>query len=117
MVAFSRIGSANMEREGDGMSRLIDADKMCDDLATVDQQYGTMIDWAIRVTKAQPTVDTVPVVHGHWRRGKSYPHNIYCSNCFRTYVPNEEMELWKDQTLPRKYCPECGASMDEVTES
>lgn len=63
-----------------------------------------------------PEVDAVPVKHGHWRRGKSYPHNIYCSNCFRTYVPNEEIELWKDQTLPRKYCPECGAKMDEVTE-
>lgn len=43
------------------MSRLIDADKMCDDLATVDQQYETMIDWVIRVTKAQPTVDAVPI--------------------------------------------------------
>ena len=56
------------------------------------------------------------VKHGHWRRGKSYPHNIYCSNCYRTYVPNDELEMWKDQTrLPRKYCPECGALMDEVT--
>ena len=64
----------------------------------------------------EPTVDAVPVVHGHWRRGKSYPHNIYCSNCYRTYVPNEEIEMWKDDTrLPRKYCPECGAKMDEVT--
>lgn len=63
----------------------------------------------------QQTVDAVPVAHGHWRRGKSYPHNIYCSNCYRTYVPNDELEMWKDWTrLPRKYCPECGAQMDEV---
>lgn len=36
--------------------RLIDADAMCNDLATVDPQYETMIDWCIRVTEAQPTV-------------------------------------------------------------
>lgn len=36
--------------------RLIDADKMCADLATVDPQYETMIDWCIQVTNAQPTV-------------------------------------------------------------
>ena len=58
------------------------------------------------------------VKHGHWIRGKSYPHHIYCSRCYRTYVPNDEIEMWKDDTrLPRKYCPECGALMDEVTES
>ena len=66
---------------------------------------------------AQSTVDAVPVKHGHWIRGKAYPHHIFCSNCYRTYVPNDETEMWKDQTrLPRNYCPECGAKMDEVTE-
>lgn len=42
--------------------RLIDADAMCADLATVDPQYETMIEWCIRVTVAQPTVDAVEVV-------------------------------------------------------
>lgn len=36
--------------------RLIDADKMCADLATVDPQYETMIGWCIRVTQSQPTI-------------------------------------------------------------
>lgn len=36
--------------------RLIDADAMCDDLATVDPKYEFMYDWCIRVTEAQPTV-------------------------------------------------------------
>ena len=36
--------------------RLIDADKMCADLATVDPEYEIMIDWCIRVTEAQPTI-------------------------------------------------------------
>lgn len=63
------------------------------------------------------TADVAPVVHGHWIRGKAYPHHIFCSNCYRTYVPNDETEMWKDQTrLPRNYCPDCGAKMDEVSE-
>ena len=36
--------------------RLIDADKMCADLVTVDPQYETMIEWCIQVTNAQPTI-------------------------------------------------------------
>ena len=36
--------------------KLIDADVMCADLTTVNPLYKTMIDWCIRVTKAQPTV-------------------------------------------------------------
>ena len=36
--------------------RLIDADKMCADLATVDPRYETMVEWCIGVTNAQPTI-------------------------------------------------------------
>lgn len=106
------------------MARLIDADPL---LLALDKRksyelangrnraYGKGVRDAMKDVDDQPTVDAVPLVHGHWRRGKSYPHNIYCSNCFRTYVPNEEIEIWKDRTrLPRNYCPECGALMDEV---
>ena len=42
--------------------RLIDADAMCADLATVDPRYKAMIEWGVRVTEAQPTVDAVEVV-------------------------------------------------------
>lgn len=37
--------------------RLIDADKMKEDLLTVDPQYETMIHWCITVLDAQPTVE------------------------------------------------------------
>ena len=40
----------------DKHGRLVDADAMCNDLATVDPRYETMIDWCIRVTEAQPTI-------------------------------------------------------------
>lgn len=72
---------------------------------------------AVIAVNDAPTADVAPVVHGKWIRGRAYPHHIFCSNCYRTYVPNDETEMWKDQTrLPRNYCPECGAKMDEVSE-
>lgn len=37
--------------------RLIDADKMKEDLLTVDPQYETMIQWCITVLDAQPTIE------------------------------------------------------------
>jgi hypothetical protein len=101
------------------MSRLIDADTLPISSGWIEQgNQKVHITFAYEYDiQNNPTVDAAPVVHGHWRRGKSYPHNIYCSNCYRTYVPNDELEMWKDWTrLPRRYCPECGALMDEVVE-
>ena len=49
---------------------------------------------------------------GKWIRGEAYPHRIYCSECYKTFIPNDEMRAWVDGDLPRKYCPECGARME-----
>ena len=49
---------------------------------------------------------------GKWIRGEAYPHHIYCSECYKTFIPNDEMRAWVDGNLPRKYCPECGAKME-----
>ena len=52
-----------------------------------------------------PVVDAVPVVHGHWTTKRSLTHDgeWYCSNC--EYEPT----VFEDY----KYCPNCGAKMDE----
>lgn len=39
--------------------RLIDADKLCRELATVDERYESEVDWFIRILNAEPTVDAV----------------------------------------------------------
>ena len=100
------------------MRKLIDTDSAINEISRFDGYLDDDMILRLQIALNRlPTIDAIPVVHGHWRRGKLYPHNIYCSNCFRTYVPSEEIEIWKDDTrLPRKYCPECGAKMDEVTE-
>jgi len=53
---------------------------------------------------------------GKWIRGGAYPHHIFCSACYATYVPNDEWDIWKTDgmdcwRLPRKFCPNCGADM------
>ena len=47
---------------------------------------------------------------GEWLIGQCHPHNVYCSNCFKTYA-QAGWEVWKDGSLARDYCPNCGADM------
>ena len=54
------------------------------------------------------------VRHGKLLRTDAYPHRLYCSECFRTLIPNEEICFEKNE-FP-KWCMWCGAKMDEVNE-
>lgn len=50
-----------------------------------------------------------PVVRGRWIRTDAYPHRLYCSVCFKTYLKNDELlERWE---FPLNFCPNCGADM------
>ena len=88
--------------------RLIDADKMCADLATVNQQYKTMIDWCIRVAEAQPTVDAVPVRHGKWKKSGKWGRVYKCDQC-GNYLDFDGVNVGRGSA---NYCPNCGARMD-----
>lgn len=60
------------------------------------------------IVSEQPTVDAVPVVHGHWvSEINSYGETTawHCSNCY------ERTGFFT--TGQSNYCPECGAKMDE----
>ena len=64
----------------------------------------------------QPTIDAVEVVRGRWLRTDAFPHRIYCSVCFKTYVTNEEVIQGRSWDCPiyayeAEYCPHCGAKM------
>lgn len=105
------------------MSRLIDAEhfeQMLIDLidngdhknAYVHHAY-KMRDIAIKECRKmlweEPTVDAVPVVHGHWIKigGQYSIRNMKCSICGEEVFGDVDTE---------KYCFNCGAKMDEVTE-
>ncbi len=53
---------------------------------------------------------------GHWEITEAWPHNVYCSVC-HTKFAQTHWEVWKDGSLPRNYCPNCGADMREKNES
>jgi hypothetical protein len=53
---------------------------------------------------------------GEWLKTDAFPHRVYCSCCYKTYVPNANWQIWQDDAdnfgLPRNYCPNCGAKME-----
>ena len=55
-----------------------------------------------------PTVEERPT--GEWKITEAYPHKVYCGECYKTYA-QEDWEVWKDGSLPRNFCPNCGADM------
>ena len=64
-----------------------------------------------------PTADVAEVKHGKWLKTDAYPHRIYCSLCYKTYVTNEESIQGRSWQHPAycteaEYCPHCGAKMD-----
>lgn len=61
-----------------------------------------------------PTIDAEPVRHGKLMRTEAYPHRLYCSECFKTLIRNEEICFEKNE-FP-KYCMWCGARMEGVEE-
>ena len=100
--------------------RLIDADALLDfidvgHLRHPSELCFSEIDVANMLLHA-PTIspDEVRGV-GEWLITDAYPHRIYCSVCYKTYLPNADSELWSDGRIPRNYCPNCGAKM-EVSE-
>lgn len=59
----------------------------------------------------QPTVDAEPVRHGQWLLPEVCYEDIECSAC-HAYMP---LPISFDYRPTYKYCPMCGAKMDEVS--
>ena len=51
-------------------------------------------------------------IKGHWNITGAYPHNVHCSVCYKRFAQTH-WEVWKDGSLPRNFCPNCGADMRE----
>ena len=69
-----------------------------------------------RAVETIPAADVEEVRRGRWMTTEGFPHRVYCSCCYSTYVPNDNWQIWQDKFgdggLPRDYCPNCGAKMD-----
>ena len=96
--------------------RLIDADALMDaieDGATFSTFEDELL--ADDFIKKAPTVEAVPVKHGHWiSKQDEYDENyVICSVCGDEYTEDDlHLNSWVKQYF--KYCPTCGAKMDEV---
>lgn len=62
----------------------------------------------IEVVNAHPNINRT----GEWLITDGYPHNVYCSVCYKTYAQTH-WAVWtdEDRPLPRNFCPYCGAKM------
>ena len=69
--------------------------------------YTSGFDEAVTRVENFPAADVAPVRHGKWLYGDYYDIGDVCSECY-----------WDSKmTHPSyRYCPNCGAKMDEVSE-
>lgn len=73
------------------------------------EDYRSMEQTVHKLTQA--IAEAEPVKHGRWLRTDAYPHRIYCSECYATFIRNDEFPHLED--IPHNYCPNCGAKMDD----
>lgn len=81
-----------------------------DDLPNCYNGYSDAYDKAyiIGVLEEVPSVEPKK---GKWLETDAYPHNVYCSECFKNFAQTHWV-VWEDGSLPRKFCPNCGARME-----
>jgi ribosomal protein L33 len=65
-----------------------------------------------------PTVEAEPIKHGHWKIDEDVyeicASEFTCSVCGKSFCSSE---MTDNEVLEMmKYCPECGAKMDEESE-
>jgi hypothetical protein len=97
--------------------RLIDADAFdkcledAEDKAIHMQKYV----FASALNTIRGNLRTFPAIEperekGHWQIEDAYPHNVFCSECHARFAQTH-WAVWKDGSLPRRFCPNCGADM------
>lgn len=52
---------------------------------------------------------------GQWQITDAYPHNVYCPECHVKFAQTN-WAVWEDGSLPRNFCPNCGAPMERGEE-
>ena len=91
--------------------RLIDADALLEEAWDVDCRCGYVQVVDVGSIEEAPTIEAKPVVHAHWETDFDFDpeeeqeiYFYFCSKCKNELFGNKE---------DFKYCPYCGAQMDE----
>lgn len=98
--------------------RLIDADRIFDILLNAPYYDNADRDEMVLPTILNaPTVDAVPVKHGHWASLSDCSNaGVYCSVCHKKVYKEDYAPCNRKNKLRSNYCPNCGARMDEKEE-
>ena len=84
------------------MNRYIDAEKMKEDLASVNPEYKSFVDWCEKMLDCQPTADVHKSVHAKLTTaGQNVAYYWACSEC------KGEVEYGDS------FCRHCGAVLKE----
>lgn len=68
-----------------------------------DLLVGNCAEWAEEIIWRTPYADVAPVRHAHWiAKNRFFTTTYICSKCYA------------GATYKSKFCPDCGARMDEV---
>ena len=102
------------------MARYVNADKLLEYLEkeaeSEDVKYsfiGAGVQATINEIKKFPLEDVKPVIHAHWETTKLTSKWIFvCSHCHDGWY-----ERYEDDNIIWKYCPDCGAKMDEEVDN
>jgi hypothetical protein len=92
--------------------RLIDGDALIDKYGDWYTEEGTEEGY---IGTIKGIVDGMPTIEperktGYWHITDAYPHNVYCSECHKKYAQTH-WAVWEDGSMPRRFCPNCGANM------
>ena len=93
----------------------IEALRTCYDTETISMDNG---DEYIDYDQALDLINTLPSAQperkvGKWHITDAYPHNVYCPVCHKKFAQTH-WAVWEDGSLPRNFCPNCGADMNCV---
>ena len=86
------------------MAEYIEREAACKGMP--DDYYG----WRDKqILRSLPAADVRENVKARWLRTDAYPHRIYCSECYATFIRNDEILRLVD--IPNNFCANCGAQM------
>lgn len=95
--------------------RLIDADALMKEFAEYvrasnNSDFARCPTWndAVSLLGSAPTIEERKT--GRLEITEAYPHNVYCSECHKKFAQTH-WTVWEDGSLPRNFCPNCGAYM------